>query len=208
MSRKFKLSNDWYGKDECKMFNKTYVQLSPGLTVLVGCNGAGKTTILNQINQYLQEKEIPVLYHSNLHDGESSLKSKAVLNGKFDIVARLVMSSEGENIVNVLEDTTKKMGEFSRSNKNSKELWFLFDAIDSGLSIDNIEYLKEKLIKFVIQYEKNKDVYFVVSANSYEFARNEKCLDVINGNYIKFKDYEEYREFILKSHEQKLARYD
>ena len=93
-------------------------------------------------------------------------------------------------------------------NPDAKELWFLFDAIDSGLSIDNVIDIKESLIPLVIETEKDKDIYFVISANAYEFARNENCFDVINGKYIKFKDYEEYRDFILKTKKQKLERYD
>ena len=49
----------------------------------------------------------------------------------------------------------------------------------------------------VIDDCKNTDVYIIVAANTYELARNEKCFDVVNGKYISFKDYEEYRKFIL-----------
>lgn len=208
MSRQFRLSNDWYGDDGFTIFKKKQIKINTGLTVLVGCNGAGKTTLLKQINQSLKNKDIPVLFHSNMQNGERELRSKAAFYGSFDIVARTMMSSEGENIVNVLEDIARKMGRMSQDNPDAKELWFLFDAIDSGLSIDNVIDIKESLIPLVIETEKNKDIYFVISANAYEFARNENCFDVINGKYIKFKDYEEYRDFILKTKEQKLERYD
>ena len=164
--------------------------------------------MLKQINQSLKNKDIPVLFHNNMQNGERELRSKAMFFGSFDIVARTMMSSEGENIVNVLEDIAKKMGCMSQDNSDAKELWFLFDAIDSGLSIDNVIDIKENLIPLVIETEKDKDVYFVISANAYEFARNANCFDVINGKYIKFKDYEDYREFILKSKTQKLKRYE
>lgn len=208
MSRQFKLYNDWYCDDEFTIFKKKQIKINTGLTVLVGCNGAGKTTLLNQINQSLKNKNIPVLFHSNMSDGERELKRKAAFHGNFDVVAKLMMNSEGENIVNVMEEIAKKMGELTRQHPEAQELWFLFDAIDSGLSIDNVLDIKNQLIPVVIEYNQDKDIYFVISANSYEFARNENCFDVINGKYIKFKDYEEYREFILRTKEQKLARYD
>lgn len=45
MSRKFKLIKDCYYKDE-NIFEKRTITLEPGVTVLVGCNGLGKTTLI------------------------------------------------------------------------------------------------------------------------------------------------------------------
>lgn len=208
MSRQFTLNNDWYGEDDFNIFKKKKITIKSGLTVLVGCNGAGKTTLLKQIEQSLKSKDIPVMLHNNKSDGERELKSRAAFYGDFNIVAKLMMSSEGENIVNVMSEIARKMGDFTRRNGNSKELWFMFDAVDSGLSIDNILEIKEQLIPIVLEHDADKDVYFLISTNSYEFARGENCFDVINGKYIKFANYEEYRDFILKSKEQKLERYD
>lgn len=208
MSRQFTLNNDWYGEDDFNIFKKKKITIKSGLTVLVGCNGAGKTTLLKQIEQSLKSKDIPVMLHNNKSDGERELKSRAALYGDFNIVAKLMMSSEGENIVSVMSEIARKMGDFTRRNGNSKELWFMFDAVDSGLSIDNILEIKEQLIPIVLEHDADKDIYFLISTNSYEFARGENCFDVINGKYIKFANYEEYRDFILKSKEQKLERYD
>lgn len=208
MSRQFTLNNDWYDEDDFNIFKKKKITIKSGLTVLVGCNGAGKTTMLNQIEDMLDRKNIPVLLHSNITNGERDLKSKATFYGDFDLVARLMSSSDGENIVNVLGEVARKMGDLSRKNPKAKELWFLFDSIDSGLSIDNVIEFKEQLLPVVLENNRDKDVYFVLSTNGYEFARGENCFDVINGKYIKFANYEEYRDFILKSKEQKLERYD
>ena len=208
MSRQFTLNNDWYGEDDFNIFKKKKITIKSGLTVLVGCNGAGKTTLLKQIEQSLKSKDIPVMLHNNKSDGERELKSRAALYGDFNIVAKLMMSSEGENIVNVMSEIARKMGDFTRRNGNSKELWFMFDAVDSGLSIDNILEIKEQLIPIVLEHDADKDIYFLISTNSYEFARGENCFDVINEKYIKFSNYEEYRDFILNSKEQKLERYD
>ena len=207
MSRYFNLYNDWYG-DDYEIFKNYQIKIDTGLTVLVGCNGAGKTTMLNQIEDMLDRENIPVLFHNNMTNGERDLKGKATFYGDFEMVARLMSSSEGENIVNVLGEVARKMGDLSRKNPKAKELWFLFDSIDSGLSIDNVIEFKEQLIPVVLENNKDKDIYFVVSTNGYEFARGENCLDVISGEYVKFACYEEYRRFILKSKEQKLERYD
>lgn len=205
--RKFKLTNKYYGED-FRMFRRVNIEIDKGLTVLVGCNGAGKTTMLNQINQVLENKDIPCMLHSNLCDGEKEYRRKAAFYGNYEFVAQSMASSEGENIVLVLGEIARKMGDLSRRNPDAKELWFLFDAIDSGLSIDNVVEIKEILIPLVVRENPDKDIYFVISANEYELARNERCFDVMNGKYITFKDYEDYREFILKSSEQKDKRYN
>ena len=50
------------------------------------------------------------------------------------------------------------------------------------------------------------ELYLIVSANEYELARGENCFDVNKGQYITFRDYEDYRSFILKSKAKKENR--
>lgn len=200
--------NDYYGDTEYKMFKKVNIEIKEGLTVLVGCNGTGKTTMLRQIESQLKNDNIPVLFHSNLTNGEKYMRDVAFLKEDFAFVALTTSSSEGENIVNVMGKIAQKMGVFTRNNQTANELWFLFDAVDSGLSVDNIVEIKEVLLPIVFEHNQDKDIYFVFSANEYELARNENCFDVAHGKYIKFKDYEDYRKFILKSRKEKDKRYD
>lgn len=204
MPRKFNLSNNWYG--DFKIFNKKCISINEGLTILVGCNGAGKTTMLMQIESQLRDKNIPVLKYNNLHDGERKLKEKSLHSGDFVTLAKTVISSEGENIINCISFVANDIGKMVRDNQNSDEYWILLDAVDSGLSIDNIIELKRDLIKYIISIEKHKTFYFVVSANSYEMARDENCFDVMNGKYVKFKDYDDYRNFITESRIKKNKR--
>lgn len=93
--------------------------------------------------------------------------------------------------------------------RNHKERWLLLDATDSGLSIDNVIEFKD-LFNLIIDEGKkfDKEVYIIISANEYELARNEQCFDVNAGKYITFKDYDDYREFILKSRDKKDKRYN
>ena len=46
----------------------------------------------------------------------------------------------------------------------------------------------------------------MVSANEYEMANGEQCLDVYNGKHITFKDYDEYRNMIPESRKWKEER--
>lgn len=85
----------------------------------------------------------------------------------------------------------------------------LCDAIDSGLSIDNIIDVKKYLFDKVIQDCKKDgiDAYIIAAANEYELTNGEQCFDVYNGKYIKFADYNEYAEFIMQSRRNKEKRY-
>ena len=86
---------------------------------------------------------------------------------------------------------------------------FLFDAVDSGLSVDSVVEVKG-LFDLMLNDHKGtgKNIYIIIAANEYELARNADCFDVNAGKYIRFKDYEEYRTFIIKSRQAKEKRID
>ena len=58
MSRKIKIIQDYY--EGVKLYKKRSVEFQPGLTVLVGCNGAGKSTTIRQIYDKLTADDRPV----------------------------------------------------------------------------------------------------------------------------------------------------
>lgn len=207
MSRTFTLDTKPYG--DFKIYSKKTVTIEPGLTVLTGCNGAGKTTLINMLRERLKELKIPTYTYDNLHDGGTAAVSDAMFRDELSTVVTLMWSSEGERIEQNIGMTAQKLGAFVKRNEAEKELWIFFDAIDSGYSIDNIIETKEYLFGIILEdcHRKGIEVYIVVSANSYEMASGEHCLDVLSGNYVMFKDYAEYREYILKTKTQKNKRY-
>lgn len=211
MAREFKLVKDYY-TEGYNIYNHSKVTIENGVTVLVGCNGSGKTTLLHQIKHQLSSINIPFIYFDNVHDGGSNSTESAMFWGNTDFAIRNMMSSEGEKINNNMSEIAAQCGRLmSKTVKNyGTELWLLLDAVDSGLSVDNIIDLKEDLFNVMIEDGKSKgiEVYIVVVANEYEVARGEKCLDVYNCKYVKFKDYDDYRDFILKSRKIKDKRFE
>lgn len=228
--RKFKIEPFWYGED-FRMYKKKTITLEEGVTVLVGCNGIGKTTLLEQLKVQLNKKKIPVLSFDNLHEGGSKSMSSAAFNGDWAFAATAMASSEGENIVMNMGQLARILRHFIETGEvvkqserihrafakamwgdkaepiESKERWILLDAIDSGLSVDNVVDIKEQLFKTIMEVKGDKEVYIVVSANEYEMVRGEQCFDVYGGKYVKLRTYEAYRKFILKSREIKDQRY-
>ena len=202
------------------------VEFKPGVTVLCGCNGIGKTTLLRNIRSQLKEEKIPYYYFDNMRDGGVHSINEMALQEKYGMVANMVCSSEGENISNNIGIMVSKLRKFiidgdtgsivdklakffSRDlNKEeiitTKERWILLDAIDSGYSIDNVIELKN-LFNLMLDdaYKMGYEVYIIVSANEYELAANMNCLDVTEGKYVTFDDYDVFKKFIIKSREKK-----
>ena len=205
MSKTFNIHRDYYEEGQM-IFKKKTCTLESGITVLVGCNGSGKSTLLQQIAFTLKKDGIPYVFHDANKDDSQAGMNDAMFRGNFGFVAALMTSSEGENIRNMMAGVAKEMGRLTVQNPDAKELWFLFDALDSGLSIDAIAEMKTDFFQFVIDQNPDKDVYIIVSANGYEFANGERCYDVANCKEVSFKDYSAYRKFILKSREQKDER--
>ena len=194
-----------------KLYNSTVFKINSGVTVLVGCNGSGKSTLLKFIDQQLDDELTPHIFFDNLHDGGTGSMSRAMFYGDMDFVMQNAMASEGERILNNTYQFASRCGKMIRKSKEKgkKEFFLLLDAIDSGFSVDNIVDVKENLFNVLIEYAQKNNItpYIIVSANEYELARQESCLDVYTGKYVDFPDYESYRNFILKSREVKNKRY-
>ena len=228
MSRKIKTWRDPFdaGFSICR---RKEIEIHPGVTVLVGCNGAGKTTTLHNIRDVLKKEKIPVFEYDNKTDGGGNSLYDSLQSGAIQFFATQVCSSEGENIgLNLGKiaskwkrflkfgqtgDISEKMLKYlNEKGKNtevtSNERWILLDAMDSGSSIDNVIEMKE-LFQLVLDDAKKYgvEVYIVISSNEYELVVGSDCFDVMEGKYVQFKSYAEYKKFILHSREKKDRRY-
>lgn len=205
MSRTFKIHRKYY--DNHLLYKKSTFTLDPGITILVGCNGYGKSTMIREIREQLDAENIRYISYDNEHDGGSNSMRKAGFFGDMSLLASLFMSSEGEKISENVARHAQNVGAYVRNNLESPELWIIFDAVDSGLSIDNIIDIKEGLFNTILDDKRIKgDVYVVCSANSYEMASGNKCFDVYKEEYTKFDSYEDYKKFILDCKKRKDKR--
>jgi len=206
------------------------IEFHEGLTVLVGCNGAGKSTLLQNIKEHCKHQNLPCFFYDNLHSGGSHALQEAMYSDLTSFVS-LLSSSEGEAIRENLAEKSSyflhfiqtglindRHNNFLRAMKalsgepntevDSDVRVFLFDAIDSGMSVDAVVEVKEMFKQIEEDCKKeNKKVYILISANEYELARECDCFDVNTGKYLRFSDYMDYREFICKSRVRKEKRY-
>jgi energy-coupling factor transporter ATP-binding protein EcfA2 len=215
------------------IYTKKEFEFKPGVTVLVGCNGCGKTTLLHQIEEYLKDKKVPVMSFDNLHDGGSNMRARAAARGDFATLGTSLCSSEGEGIIISLNNIARDIGTFVSTGRSNdpgdnlckafaravwgddnqyeeeipNERWILFDAIDSGLSVDNVVDLKEHLFKPIMETSQNLNVFLICACNEYELANGEQCMDTHTGKYVDLPDYNAYRKFVIDSRKIKDKRY-
>lgn len=192
--------------DNMRLYSRKTVTFNPGLTALIGCNGSGKTTLMSLIKDALRnDKNTLLLSYNDRFEGGSNLMEALAFRDDMSGVASMFMSSEGERII-------RGVGYFAQGIRkriqkaHPEEIWILLDAVGSGLSIDGIQDVKA-LAKAVIEDNQGTDVYFVVSTNEYEFSVDADNIDVTTFKHMQFKNYEEYRDYILKTAKKKEKRY-
>lgn len=203
---RFRLKRDYWDDGVC-LYDKGEVTVKPGVTVLVGCNGSGKSTMLRQMREQLEETKSAHLYIR--YDKEREQKDMRLADGKatFEIFASWVASSEGEQIVVRLQALAEEVGRLVRNSTN-KNLYLLLDGVDSGLSIDNIADMKTHLLHMLVSriHEEGQDLFIIATSNTYELAEGEDCIDVVTCQHRRFASYEEYRDVILESRKKKNGR--
>lgn len=214
-----------------RIYRRARIDIQPGLTVFVGCNGAGKTTLLNFIKEYCEKEEIPCFSYDNYSEGgkRSSERIMFETGRGAEVFVKMFGQSEGEtirtnlgyfasNIRAFLSTGKKHVNKFTKALRKalgvddlaitSNKRVLIFDGIDSGFSIDNVVEVKDVFHLIMDDAEKmGLEVYILVSANSFEMAKDELCYDVIRGCGCAFSNYEAYREFILGSRKLKDKRY-
>ena len=146
-------------------------------------------------------------------------------------MAQLFCASEGESITIRLANKAEEIGYILKHGKvkksrleeaflslrndnvkekepSTKDRILLFDAIDSGLSIDQVRDLKEYFFKGILESYNNDNLYIVISANEYELCKDYSCFNVTDGKYVEINNYEDYTKEILKTRTYKDKQFE
>lgn len=181
-----------------RLYLKTEHAFNEGITILVGKNGAGKSTILLFLKEKCHKEKLPIFFYDNYKDGGSSALEKYGFHNDVSALATAWQSSEGQQIYMNFGYMMRSLGNFVRENKGTKKVVIAFDAIDSGLDLANIADIKNFLDSVAKDIQKGgTEVYILITANSYGFVKNSRCYDVAKNKEITFNSYEEYEKFIV-----------
>jgi len=222
--RQFKIPKYPYEEDRA-MFTKTELELEPNkVTCLVGCNGTGKTTVLYFIRRALEKLEAVDVACGYPHKGlkvsdelDFTKKedfyadfSKNTDDAKSDFdwfmsKAAVAYSSTGEGITYRLGKLLETLGgAVADPDMKGKNLFIFFDDCDAGTSLDLIMDIKDVISLICEDCQKRGiNFYFVITANSYEMCKDYDCIDVTTFEHVTFKDYDDYKKFVLKTRKYK-----
>ena len=115
--------------------------------------------------------------------------------------------STGENIIRRFGKGLQVLGNWIRENKG-KKLFIFFDDCDAGTSIDMINDIKDVFDLIIEDCKRNSiEYYMILTSTSYEMCKDLNCISVIDFKPTKFKTYESYKKFVLKTRAEKEKRY-
>lgn len=206
-------SIDPFGKDDTILFKNPEIELNPGITVLVGCNGSGKTTAMEQIDSYINRLETDDISSRYCLCSDTGKEIDRLIGffGTSKTVAQgvtMLSSSEGERISQALISTFNWI--WSECKKEEVQTVFAFlDSLDSGLDIPSIRMILDTFEEAIgiAKNEFNTDLYLVLSANDYAMVENRTCLDIRTGQSIDFNSWSDYVDFCIRSDRIKQDRY-
>lgn len=203
-----------------KRFIKTKsFELPPRRMVyLYGCNGIGKSSLLELINNYYNNKNfkdenkmvietyleepIKCLYWKAENDSAGRGKDSDTLLKNIDMFTDFyaaTRTSEGEALTNNFINFLERLD-------TSKINLLLIDELDSGLGIGSINILKGYLFNFL---KKNQHISIIMGINNYQWIYKEPLKNIYRmdkGKEVTINSYDEFVELTLDINQKLLSK--
>lgn len=194
------------------LFEKDQLTLTHKITVFAGPNGYGKTSLITTLKESLEQlgaapfannprsrKQAHLLtpkteeiientatigfmsYDSHNDDYSQSLSS-SLFNENIRIASLQMQSSEGENKLILLTHLFDNAQLIAKEHPNIQQLILFIDGIDSGMSVDKLNFIIDTLpvkIKQVEDLNPDLELCLVFTTNNYELVRNLPTIDAV-----------------------------
>lgn len=184
------------------------------INLLGGPNGSGKSTLISHLINYWThtkksdldlefDKEMDVYTYINSKqnrrymDKNPDISYADLCRPNIQLLKLASQSmSEGQSIVYSMFDILNSLAEIPFSD--NRDILIVFDEMDSGLSLDNIDYIMNKVYEIS---EVRDDMQFIIAFNNYAVCRKyHKVKSMIDGKTINIQSYEEFFKFISSNH--------
>lgn len=189
-----------------RLFYSRNITFKKGVTILIGCNGSGKTTLLHYL-KYILHHYNPFVEYSDTKSGRSHSIAGTFNDSDMKNIFSFLTNSEGEHLINNAIGYMMDMKRFlSQYHDELKQFYLFLDGIDSGTDINTIDFVKDEIFPDLINVAEGYgiDLYIICTANNYELVRNMDCMEVYSGKYKRYDNYEDYRNYILKTYQYKI----
>lgn len=192
-----------FGADGDLAYGADVVELTPGVTPLVGCNGSGKSTLLLLLRERLRSRERARVRSYDARSEVDNVRDGGLIGWKgltTTDTANVIAGSEGEGITYAIGFLMREVGSFVRDPKDATELWVLFDCIDSGLDAIGVSEVLDVLDMAAEDAAKRGlRVFAVVAGNDYASAEGRSCIAVPDLNRIEPESYGEWLDAVRAS---------
>ena len=214
-----------YGWD---LFETNTVTITDNVTIFAGPNGYGKSSLVAMMKEALKqqdykefhlmsrgnpfkcfailgEEDKPVtkgfLAYDAKYDSYGNILGRQLFLQEFDIAGTMMAASEGQNkliTMGKLFDQVKEIKE-KPENKDLEQIIIFVDGIDSGLSVDMIQFIMSTLPLKIQQVEDlGLECIIIFTTNNYEMCRNRTVMDPFTFKETKYESYEEFRNNMLR----------
>lgn len=210
----FKIGRDPYGSG-VPLYAASHVDIPTGLTVLVGCNGSGKTALLDTMSGRLahtlgQHDYVVII---DAHSETQRTAYGGVFGHDTSAVAAGLTNSEGELMQRAVGRRFPDIGQ-AMNDTQLESLWVLIDGFDSSVDILGCDVMLETFTRHVFPDLRQRDVdaYVVMATNAWEPVRYAQehdgtVIDVTRLKRIRFTGYEDYRDYVLMTAHRREERY-
>ena len=186
--------------DSCEvvLYKNPTFRFEPGVTVLVGCNRSGKTTLVRRMRDLLRNEGVPSisLLKQNIEGMLSELEFRGDIGALTTQVSR-GSTSEGEfaklAFAHLLPQVRHTI------EKATDEAWVFLDGLDSSLSEDQLDQVRDLADAIVESAPPGIETYVVMTTNQFTLAKDRRCLRVTDGKEVRLDTFRAYRSCVLQS---------